>query len=131
MSNRAIGTPELASAALPPDTVYTLLMTGGSSAQALSWISSAGTAAANAAAAGAGVVRISCLTTAGAEMGMSVNLFTTAANVGTSGSSYGSTGISHPVFGRQDGMFQIPGGSTGFSVASPTSGLFFMEQWRK
>ena len=131
MGNRAIGTAEVLDATLPPDTVYTMQLTGGSSAQALDWISSAGSAAANAAAAGVGIIRITCLSTAGAEMGMFVNLFTTAANVGAAGSSYGSSGISHPVFGRRNNFFQVPGGSTGFSIASYTSGNAYVEQWRK
>jgi hypothetical protein len=130
MSIRTFGTPEHPSAPVPPDTVYSLVMTGGSSAQALGWISSAGSAVANAAAAGAGIARITAITSAGTDTLMCINLYTTAANVISSGSSYGSSGISHPVVGK-DNLFQIPGGSTGFSVASITSGYFFLEQWRK
>lgn len=130
MSIRTFGTPELPMAPSPPDTVYTFSMTGASSAQAASWISSAGTAAANAAAAGCGLVRITAITTAGLNALMSVNLFTTEANVAAAGSSYGSTGISHPVVGPSN-FFQVPGGSTGFSIASHAVGLAFVEQWKK
>lgn len=121
---------------LGPDTVTTFLMTGGSSAQAQDWLSTGSTAMVNAAAAGVGIVRLTGMTTAGAAFFFSANLATTGAAVPTSGtsvSSAGPGGVSIPIavgpFGQS--MFQVNGGSTGFSFAALTSGLVIMEQWRK
>ena len=115
----------------PPDQVTTFVMTGGSSAQASDWLSSGSTAVANAAAGFVHVVRITPLSTSGAQMGVYVNLFTTAAAVPGSGTSVSSAsgGVNHPVFGPT--IFQVPGGSTGFSVAAPSSGLVHIEQWER
>jgi hypothetical protein len=109
---------------LPPDTVNTLLMTGGSSAQAMDWPSTLSQ-----------IVRFTGLTTGGAQFNFMVNLISTHANVPTSGSSVttgtsaGSTGNSMPVFGARE--FQIPSFSTGFSIAALTSGYVMAEIWRK
>ena len=113
---------------VPPDTVTTFLMTGGSSAQAADWLSSGSTITANAAVAGVGVVRITPITTAGGAFFCMANLLSTQAAVPTSGTSI-STGASHPVMSPS--AFQVPGGSTGFSIAAITSGIVIIEQWRK
>lgn len=109
---------------VPPDTVNTLLMTGGSSAQAMDWPSTLSQMA-----------RFTGLSTAGAQFNFMVNLISTHANVPSSGSSVttgtsaGSTGNSIPVLGTRE--FQIPSFSTGFSVAALTSGHILLEVWRK
>jgi hypothetical protein len=113
---------------VPPDTVQTLLLTGGSSAQALDWQTSTG-AVANAAAAGVGIIRVTPLTTAGAAFHCFLNLFSTAAAVASSGTSISSSGVNHPVINAS--AFQVAGGSTGFSVAAYTSGVVMIEQWGK
>jgi hypothetical protein len=113
-----------------PDTVTTFLMTGGSSAQAQDWLSTGGTAVANAAAAGVSIVRLTGMTTAGAAYLFSANLKSTSAAVPASGTSIASSGVNHPI-GASPMMFQVPGDSTGFSFAAFTSGYVIMEQWRK
>ena len=121
---------------VPPDTQYTFLMTGGSSAQASDWLSSGSTTVANAAAAGIGVVRITPISTGTVPLYVTANLHSTyaAANLGTSSLSSGSvnasTNISYPIpeTGR---MFQVLGASTGFSVAAQTSGYIHVEVWKK
>lgn len=105
----------------PPDTVNTLLLAGGT-AQAMDWPT------------GTEIVRLTGLTTAGAQYNFLVNLFSTAAAIPSSGSTSstsGSTGVSHPVLG--EATFQIPGGSTGFSVISHTgsSGYVYAQCWQK
>ncbi len=112
----------------PPDTVQTFLMTGGSSGQASDWATSTG-AVANAAAAGVQIARLTGLTTAGLSFNFMANLFSTGAVVAAAGTSISSAGVSHPVLGQA--TFQIPGGSTGFSVAALTSGNVMVEMWRK
>lgn len=125
----------LGTIALPPDTVQTLFMTGGSSAQALDWPTSAAAFAANAAAAAAHLVCFTGMTSAGSALGFMVNLISTHANVPTSGTSVttgtsaGSTGNSIPVNG--EAIFQIPPWSTGWSAASFTSGYIMAQIWRK
>lgn len=118
----------------PPDTVQTLLMTGGSSAQASDWVVSTG-AAASARAAGAQIVLFSGQTSGNLGLAFSVNLVSTHANVASSGSSVttgttaGSTGNSIMVLGSR--AFQIPAWSTGWSVAAMTSGWITAEVWKK
>jgi hypothetical protein len=112
-----------------PDTVYTFVMTGGSSAQSADWLSSGSTAVSQASVAGINVVRFSGMTTAGAGLAFTVNGFTTGAIIPpTSGTSI-SSGVSVPVVGQ--GSFQIPGHSTGFSVASLIPGYILAECWHK
>jgi hypothetical protein len=113
---------------LPPDTVKTFLMTGGSSAQASDWETSTG-AVANAAAAAVHVIRITPATTAGGQFFANVNLYSGAAAVPASGTSVSSAGVSHPVMAPT--MFQVPGNSTGYSIAAYTSGTVQVEMWRK
>jgi hypothetical protein len=112
-----------------PDTVTTFLMTGGSSAQAADWLSSGSTAVASASVAGAEIVRLTGMTTAGGSFFFSANLFSTAAAVPSSGTSISSSGVNHPIAAPT--LFQVPGGSTGFSFAAFTSGYVIMEQWNK
>lgn len=114
----------------PADTVTTFLMTGGSSAQASDWQSTGSTAMTNAAAAGAHIVRITPLTTAGAAYMVMANLMSTGAAAASSGTSVSSAGAANiPITGPT--VFQIPGNSTGFSFFGYTSGLAIMEQWHK
>jgi len=101
---------------LPPDTVNTLLI-AGSSGQAMDWP------------ANTQIARLSGVTTAGAALNFMANLFSTACSAPSSGSSASSSGVNHPVMGSA--TFQIPGGSTGFSVAALTSGYVMVECWRK
>ena len=115
---------------IAPDTVQTFLMTGGSSAQASDWVSTAGVAVANAGAANVGLVAVTVLTTAGAVAGAFVNLQSTGAAVAAAGTSIASTGVSVPVSGGPR-YFQVPGGSTGFSIASHSSGNILVEMYRK
>lgn len=118
----------------PPDTVQTLFMTGGSSAQAMDWVSSTG-ALTNARAGNAHIVRFTGQSSANLPLAFSVNLVSTHAAVPSSGSSVttgttaGSTGNNIPVFGSRE--FQIPAWSTGWSAAAFTSGYIMAEVWRK
>lgn len=105
---------------VPPDTTQTLLI-AGSSGQAMDWPSgsSAGT-----------ILRISAVSTVGVSLNFFANLESTKAAAPSSGqSTQGTTGFGHPVMGS--GMFQIPGGSTGYSVAALTSGYVISEFWKK
>ncbi len=117
----------------PPDSVQTLLI-AGSSGQAMDWFST-GVAQANAAAADIQFVRFTGVTTAGATLNFMVNLYTTQAAAPSSGSSNGnstnsgSSGVNHPVQGN--GLFQLQGQSTGFSVAALSSGYIMVEAWKR
>lgn len=110
-----------------PDTVQTLLISAGTP-QNLDWFTSTG-AAANAGLAGVQLVRITACTTAGVSMAAQVNLFTTGVSSLTSGTTIGSSGVTHTVPGQ--GSYQIASSSTGWSAAVLTSGYVTMEQWRK
>lgn len=114
---------------VPPDTVTTLLLTGGSSAQAQDWLSSGSTALANASTGFIHIIKLTGMTTAGGAFAFNFQGFSTQAAVPSSGLFFGSTGIGVPI--TQPTYFQIPGGSTGWSVAAWSSGLVIMEQWRK
>lgn len=119
----------------PADTVQTILLTGGSSAQAADWPSSAVQAFTNAASGDVNLVRFTGMTSAGAALGFMVNLVSTHANVPSSGSSVttgttaGSTGNSIPVLGQA--IFAIPAWSTGYSVAAFSSGYVLAEMWSR
>ena len=103
---------------LPPDTVQTLLI-AGSSGQALDWPSTL-----------VDFVRITAVSTVGAQLNTFVNLTSTKAAAPSSGTSTeGSTGFGVPVLGQ--GMFQIPGASTGWSVAALSSGYVMAEVWSR
>lgn len=104
----------------PPDMVHTMLI-AGSSGQAMDWGSTL-----------AQLVRLTGLSTAGAAMNFLVSLNSTKAAAPSSGLSTGSTS------GDLVGMVvmsqltvQIPGGSTGFSVAALSSGYVRAEVWKK
>lgn len=101
---------------VPPDTVNTLLI-ASSSGQSMDWPT------------GTSLVRLSGMTTLGAAMNFWANLFSTSATIPASGSSAASSGVNHPVMGL--GAFQVPGGSTGFSVAGLSSGYVSVECWKK
>jgi hypothetical protein len=113
---------------LAPSTVYTFLLTGGSSAQASDWVGDSSTAVANAATAGIHHVRITPLSTAGGAFFCTANLFSTAASVPSSGITVSSTSNAAVASARE---FQVSGGSTGFSVAAYTSGIVMVECWKK
>ena len=104
----------------PADTIQTLLI-AGSSGQALDWPSGSSVGA---------IVRFSGQSTAGALINFEVNLFSTKAAAPSSGTSTeGTTGFGHTVIGQ--GAFQLPGASTGWSVASLSSGYIKAEIWKK
>lgn len=117
-----------ADAPSPPSLVYTFVMTGGSSAQASDWFNDSGVAAANAAAAGIHLVRITPVSTAGGAFFCTANLLSTAVTVPSSSITFSSTS-EVPVLSPRE--FQIPGGSTGFSLAAYTSGVVMVECWKK
>lgn len=114
----------------PADSVQTMLLAAGTG-QAMDWPG----APANAAAGGVQLVRFTAETTAGLATSIMVNLQSTQATVPTSGSSVttgttpGSTGNSYPIQGQ--GIFQIPGYSTGWSAAAQAAGYIIAEVWRK
>lgn len=110
---------------LPPDTVQTFLMTGGSSVQAGDWANST----VGSSAVAAQLVHFSGVTTGGALLNFWVNLTSTRASVPSSGLSTDGSTIGVPVQGNR--TFQIPGGSTGFSIAALTSGYVQASLWRR
>lgn len=113
---------------VPASTVITVLLTGGSSAQSVPWYNDSGVAAATAAAAGVGLVRVTPVSTAGGSFFCMIDLVSTGAAVPTSGVTIDTTS-SAPVTTPRE--FQVPGGSTGFSVAALTSGHAIIECWKK
>ena len=42
-----------------------------------------------------------------------------------------SSGLNAMVHGNDSMIYQVPGGSTGFSLVSPTSGIVTMEYWKR
>lgn len=109
-----------ADAPAPPDTVNTLLIEG-SSGQAMDWPANSSIG---------GIVRFSGVSTAGATLNFMVNLFSThAAAPSSAASTQGTTGFGFSVMG--DRTFQLPGESTGFSVAALSSGYVMVEVWKK
>lgn len=107
-----------------PDTVHRILLTGGSSAQAMDWGSTLSQ-----------IARFTGMTTAGAAFTIFANLVSTHAAVPASGSSVttgttaGSTGNNLPVMTPRS--FQIPAWSTGFSIAAYSSGFAIVEVWKR
>lgn len=127
---RSFGTMHpTADAPIPADLTQTLLI-AGSSGQAMDWYSGS-TSALTAASSGAvHMARFSGVSTAGAALNFVVNLSSTKAAAPSSGvSTDGTTGFGTPVMGSA--VFQIPGGSTGYSVAALSSGYVTAELWRK
>lgn len=115
---------------VPPDTTITLLLTGGSSAQASDWFSTGSTAgAASARAAGVGLIRVTPLTTAGGAFIVTVNMYSSGAVAMSSGVRVSSTSVG--VACAAPTWLQVPGGSTGFSVAAITSGYVQIDCWAK
>lgn len=112
---------------MPPDTVQTLLL-AANVGQAMDWQTSTG-AVANAAAADVNFCRVSAFSSLGSTpLNIQVNLFSTMAASPSSGTTIGSSGVSHPVNGQ--GWFRVPSSSTGWSACSISSGYVQMEQWR-
>ena len=98
----------------PADTVLTLLI-AGSSGQAMDWP------------AGVDIVCFTGRSTAGAALNFEVNLESTRAAAPSSGTSTIGSTCAYPVIGQR--FFQVPGGSTGFSVAALSSGYVSAECW--
>lgn len=109
---------------LPPDTVQRLLLAGGT-AQVMDWAGST----VSSTAVGAQLVRFSGVSTAGALLNFWVNLKSTLIASPSSGLSTEGSTLGIPVHGER--TFQIPGGSTGFSVVALSSGYIDVEVWRK
>lgn len=100
---------------VPADTVVTLLI-AASSGQAADWPTDTN------------YVRITALTTAGAQLNVHFNAFSTHAAAPSSGTStQGTTGHQTPILGQS--AFVLPS-STGFSVASLSSGYVMVECWK-
>lgn len=122
--NRAFGSINpLDSVPVPPDTVTTILLTGGSSAQAVDFPSGAA----------GGLMRITPFTTAGTDFLAHLCIGSTRAAVptaGTTNSTASSSGVSALPIPSQT-RFQVPGDSTGYSVAAFTSGYVQVEYWKK
>ena len=115
----------------PPDSVQTVAI-GPAAAAAIDWPGSTGLAGS---AYGAHLVRFSGVSSGGAALNFMVNVVSTHAAIPSSGSSIttgttaGSTGNNLPVAGTR--TLQIPGWSTGWSAAAPSSGYVLAEVWRK
>jgi len=100
---------------VPPDTVHTMILAGGT-AQAIDLTT------------GTNIMRLTGLTTANAQLNFYANLNSTGASVPSSGATTASTAINQPVLGSR--TFQIPGGSTGYSLIAQTSGYVVAECWK-
>lgn len=108
----------------PSRDIQTLLI-ANSSGQAMNWAgSTVGSSGAR-----AQLARFTGWSTAGAAINFLVNLHSTACAAPSSGYADDSTEAHAPVNGTR--TFQIPGGSTGFSVASLSSGYIIVEIWSK
>lgn len=107
----------------PPDTIQAILL-AANTGQAMDWAG-----AATAAAASAHLVRLTGISTAGLSMNFYASLETTRAAIPTSGQSTVGTSFPMPILGQSS--YQIPGGSTGFSVIAPSSGWVIVEMWKK
>ena len=104
----------------PPDMVHTMLV-ASSSGQAMDWGSTLSQ-----------LVRLTGQSTAGAAMNFFVSLNSTKAAAPSSGVSTGSTSGDLPGMAVMGELtVQIPGGSTGFSVAALSSGYIRAEVWKK
>ncbi len=100
---------------VPPDTCNTILL-AAATAQAMDYPDDTA------------LVRLTGITTAGAQLNFYVNIQSTAAVVPSSGSSADSTGVSVPVLGVRE--FAIAD-STGFGLIAPTSGYVHVECWKR
>lgn len=77
------------------------------------------------------IIRVTGMTTAGAQLNFYANLQSTAAAIPSSGTTAttSTTGVSIPVLGTR--VFAVGSGSTGFSVIAPTSGYVHVECWKR
>ena len=120
--NRAVGALQPTdNIPLPADVMIHFLMTGGSSAQSADYPT------------GAQIMRITPYSTAGGSFFGFLCPGSTSAAVASSGttqSSAASSGLSSIPIPFQL-SFQVPGGSTGFSIAAYTSGVVSVEFWKK
>lgn len=97
----------------------------------------AATAAALAVPAGAGMVRLTGMTTAGALLNFFANFLSSAAQAPTSSvtaGSSGSTDLNVPFVNGGGSYYQLPGGTAGSSVIglfSYTSGVIVAEWWKR
>ena len=111
-----------------PDRIYCIVLTGGSSGQAMDW----GTTLRQ-------VVRVTGISSTGATpLTLFMNLVSTHAAVPTSGTSQstgttaGSTGNNMPIGPYPNYRdFLVPAWSTGFSVAAFSSGIAIIECWSR
>ena len=114
----------------PADYVQTLLI-AGSSGQAFDWPGSSQTLPNSE---DPHIVRFTGQSTAGVMMVFSANLQSTGCSVPTTANGTGglttASSLSHALVIGQ-GSFQVPGNSTGGSVAALTSGYISIEMWRK
>lgn len=108
---------------VPPDTVTTFLLTGGSSAQAADFPTGAA----------GGIMRVTPFTEVGGAFLAHLCIGSTRAAVATAGTTNSiaaSSGVSALPIPSQS-RFQVPGGSTGYSVAALSSGFVQVEYWKK
>ena len=75
------------------------------------------------------IVRLTGLSSAGAQFNFLVNLQSTFANIPTTGTSTLGSTYGTPVLGQ--GLFQVGGGSTGWSAAAQSSGYVIAEIWKQ
>lgn len=83
---------------------------------------------------GANIIRLSGVTTAAAGFGFAFNPISSAAQwpaADSTGTTASSSLLNIIVPAGESRMFQIPGGSTGFSLVSGTSGIVGIEYWKK
>ena len=103
--------------AVPPDTCNTILL-AAATAQGLDFPTYTS------------LVRLTGVTTAGAQLNFYVNIQSTLAAIPSSGSTAttDSSGVSVPVLGSRE--FAVAS-STSFSVIAPTSGYVHVECWKR
>lgn len=85
---------------------------------------------------GAGIIRLACATTAGAVLALAFNPTSTSAQWGSSiAPSSGvttATSLQNAVIPPGSPMtYQVPAGSTGFSVIAPAAGVASVEFWKR
>ena len=115
---------------VPADKTMIILLAAGTP-QASDWLSTGSSAMTNAATAGIGMVRATGMTTAGGAFLFNVNWHSTGAASSPSTGDYNGSTQCSALIASGPSAFQIPGGSTGFSVGAPTSGYVMLEMWKK
>ena len=114
---RSISIGNMSEIPVAPDTCNTILL-AAATAQTMDYPT------------GTHLVRLTGVTTAGAQLNFYVNSQSTAVVVPSSGSSAttSTTGVTVPVLGYRD--FAV-GSSTGFGLIAPTSGYVHVECWKR